>query len=133
VIESTGHAPYTLSDAELAALPPTEVLASFIGEHGQERAKYRGALVWSVLERAGAVDPNTPRPHVRQIVTATGQDGYTAVLALAEIDPAFEGKTVILAFEREGASLGAGHARLIVLGDQRGGRSVRDVVRLAVQ
>jgi hypothetical protein len=31
----------------------------------------------------------------------TGRDGYAAVLALAEIDPEFEGKQVLLAYRRD--------------------------------
>jgi hypothetical protein len=52
-----------------------------------------------------------------------------AVLALAEIDPEFEGKQVLLAFRRDGQPM-PGELRLVVPGDRRGGRSARDVVRI---
>jgi len=46
--------------------------------------------------------------------------------------PAFEGKPVILAERTNGQPLGAGHFRIVVPGDRRGGRSVRDVASIAV-
>ena len=133
VIESPGHPPFTVSVADLRALPATDVTVSFETGHGKEQATWRGALLWTVLARAGAVDPTASRDHVRQTVTTAGQDGYTSVLALAEPDPAFEGKPVILAYDRDGKPLGGDHPRLIVPGDRRGGRSVRDVVRISVR
>jgi hypothetical protein len=83
-----------------------------------------------VLGSAAAIDPSKPRDHVRQTVTLTGRDGYTAVLALGEIDPSFEGKPVIVAAQMDGQKLD--QPRLIVPGDQHGGRSVHDLVRITV-
>lgn len=62
----------------------------------------------------------------------TGRDGYRAVLALGEIAPDFENKSVILANRMDGKPLGAGHPRVVVPLDKRGGRSVRDVMRIPV-
>lgn len=84
-----------------------------------------------MLERAGIIDPATPRNHVRAMVTITGLDGYTSVLALAAIDPSFEGKAVLLADSRNGVRI-QDHPRLIVPGDRRGGPSVRDAVSISV-
>ncbi len=96
-MEAPGHQAQSLTLAQLQALPATSMAVSFQGEHGQEQATYSGALLWTVLEHAGMIDPAAPRDHVRQVVTVTGVDGYTSVLALAEIDPSFEGKAVLLA------------------------------------
>jgi hypothetical protein len=41
----------------------------------------------------------------------TGRDGYVAVPALAEIDPDFEGKQVILAYRRNGEVLAGNELR----------------------
>lgn len=60
----------------------------------------------------------------------TGRDGYTAVLALAEVDPEFEGKQVLLAYRRDGQPMDGHALRLVVPGDHHGGHSVRDVVRI---
>jgi hypothetical protein len=63
-------------------------------------------------------------------VAVTGRDGYVAVLALAEIDPEFEGKQVLLAYRRNNQPFSNNELRLVVPGDRRGGRSVHDVVRI---
>ena len=44
----------------------------------------------------------------------------------------FENKNVILATRLNGKDLGPQHFRLVVPGDAKGGRSVRDVVRIEV-
>jgi hypothetical protein len=79
-----------------------------------------------------AVNPAAPRGLVREYAVITGSDGYDAVLALGEIAPMFAGKQVILADIMNGKVLPPGNDRLIVPGDQRGGRSVRDVIKIAV-
>jgi DMSO/TMAO reductase YedYZ molybdopterin-dependent catalytic subunit len=52
---------------------------------------------------------------------------------MAEIDPAFEGKQILLADQVNGQPMPAGEIRLVVPGDRRGGRSVRDVVRIDIR
>lgn len=111
----------------------TEVTADFVGEHGQEHARYRGVLLWALLKSTGVVDASKPRAHVTQVVTTIGQDGDKSVLALAEIAPASEAKQVILAYDRDGTPLGGEYPRLVVPGDRRGARSVRDVVRMSLR
>jgi hypothetical protein len=53
-----------------------------------------------------------------------------AVIALAEIAPQFAGRPVQIADHMNGSVLPGQALRLIVPGDRRGGRSVRDVVRI---
>ena len=123
-------APVVLSAAELAALPTVSVTVAFGTEHGPRQAQFAGPLLWTVLDHAHAVDPAKPGGQVRQTILLTGLDGYTATLALGEIAPAFEGKMVVVAETMDGKPLE--HPRIVVPGDQRGGRSVRDVARIAV-
>ena len=52
---------------------------------------------------------------------------------MAEIDPEFEGKQVLLAYPMDDHAIGVGRLRLVVPGDKRGGRSVRDVARIEVR
>lgn len=53
---------------------------------------------------------------------------------MAELDPNFEGKQVIIAYERNGEPIpGNIGLRLVVPGDKHGGRSVRDVIRIDVR
>jgi hypothetical protein len=55
-----------------------------------------------------------------------------AVIALAEIAPQFAGRPIQIADSANGAPLPQQALRLIVPGDRRGGRSVRDVVRIDI-
>ena len=130
---STGTGtPVTLTTAQLASLPSVTLSVSFGTDHGPMRAQFTGPLLWTVLSDAKAIDPAKPRSLVPLTVAVTGQDGYVAAIALGEIAPAFEGKKIILAEKMDGKPLGLEHFRLVVPGDKRGGRSVRDVVGIAV-
>ena len=135
-LEVTGPAgqSVTLGRAELGRLPAVTV--SRQREHEQATTAYAGPLLWAVLDRAGVLGQDMqgmPRARARRIVTVTGRDGYTVVLALAEIDPEFEGKSVIVATQADGKPIGSGALRLVVPGDKRGGRSVRDPTKVVVR
>ncbi len=122
----------TLTAADIEKLPSNQLKISFGTDHGKLNVAFAGPLLWTVLSAAHAVDPTNPKAAVRDYLLVTGSDGYAAVIALGEIAPAFENKQVILAETLNGAPLGPSHLRLVVPGDARGGRSVRDVVSIAV-
>jgi len=122
-----------LSLAEIEKMPAMDVRVSFQSMHGEETATYTGPLLWDVLAKAQAYDPARPRSRVGSVVKLIGRDGYTVALALAEIDPEFEGKRVILAYRKDGERLPKQELRLIVPGDKRGGRSVRNVATIVVE
>ncbi|HUC69639.1 MAG TPA: molybdopterin-dependent oxidoreductase [Stellaceae bacterium] len=129
VVAASVEQTQTIDPAIVAQLPAIEQKVSFQTSHGPEQAAYMGALLWSVFERAKMLGGDR-RAQLRQTILVTGRDGYAAALALAEIDPDFEGKQVLLAYRRDGQPI-EGHAlRLVVPGDRYGGRSVRDVVRI---
>jgi hypothetical protein len=132
VIATTAGPQTALTAEAIAQLPATQVSVSFGTEHGTQQASFEGPLLWAVLEHVHAIDTAKPGGQVRLTIQVSGRDGYTAVLALGEISPEFEGKQVILAERMDGQPLGPEHFRIVVPGDRRGGRSVRDVVRIAV-
>jgi hypothetical protein len=117
--------PATLTAEDLAALPSVQVDIA-----GARPASFEGPLLWTVLDHAHAIDPAKFHNQVRQMVLLTGQDGYTAVLAMGEISPEFENKKVIVAERMDGKALG--QPRIVVPGDKRGGRGVHELVRIAV-
>jgi hypothetical protein len=122
-----------LDAAALAHMPSVQVHVSFLTEHGAETADYAGATLWSVLQQSGLITSTNPRDREKQAIVVTGRDGYAVVLAMAEIDPAFEGKQIVLADQVDGHPISGGELRLVVPSDRRGGRSVRDVVRIEVR
>ena len=132
IVADRSGKPAPMTAAAIAALPAVTVAVSFETEHGPRHASFEGPLLWTVLDHAGAIDPAKGREQAHQFITIKGRDGYTAVLALGEISPAFESKQVILAERMDGQALGPDHLRVVVPGDAHGGRSVHDVVRLMV-
>jgi hypothetical protein len=132
VIAQSVEQTQTIDLAAVQALPQVDQHVSMQTEHGPVQATFRGALLWTVLQKAGAITGD-PRSHVRRVVMVTGRDGYTAALALGEVDPEFEGKQVIVADQQDGQPLQGGSLRLLVPGDKRGGRSVRDIVRIELR
>jgi len=121
-----------LTAAALAALPSVQVPVPAGTAPGARGRTFEGPLLWTVLAHAGAVDPTKHQGDVRGTVMLTGQDGYTAILALGELSPEFEGKQVILALRVDGQPLEPGRLRVVVPGDKRGGRGVHDLVRIGV-
>jgi DMSO/TMAO reductase YedYZ molybdopterin-dependent catalytic subunit len=126
--------PLHLGVADIQALPATTVSVSPMAGHGSEPATYSGVLLWTVLEKAGLSNKPGKNTVLRHVILVTGRDGYAVALSAGEIAPDFEGKSVILAIEKDGQPLPAADGiRLIVPGDKRGGRAVRDVVTIDVQ
>jgi DMSO/TMAO reductase YedYZ molybdopterin-dependent catalytic subunit len=119
----------TVDLAAIQQSPAVTEAISFLTGHGEEKGTYKGAPLWVVLEKEGVVGAGAPRARVGQEVVITGRDGYAAVLGMGEIDPAFEGKQVLLAYEEGGKVI---PLRLVVPGDKHGGRAVKDVVRVEV-
>ena len=132
IVAGPSRAPISLSIEELAHLPTVRVNVAFLTEHGTHSAWFEGPLLWTVLQKAGVVDPAMHREQASESVVILGRDGYRAVLALGEIAPEFEGKQVILAERMDDQPLHAEQLRIIVPLDKRGGRSVREVARIEV-
>lgn len=133
LVQRAGAAARFLPPERLAALPASTERVTLTSGHGEAQAEWTGPRLWDVLTETGAVDPAKPGEAVRLTVRVTGADGYTAVLALAELAPLFADRPVLLADRMNGAPLPGEALRLIVPGEHRAGRSVRDVVRLDIQ
>jgi molybdate transport system substrate-binding protein len=133
LIQRIGQASHMLSFERLAALKPMTQRVGFLTSQGEQQNEWTGPLLWDVLAASGVADAIKPAEHVRLAVRVTGADGYTAVVALAEISPQFAGRPIQLADHLNGALLPDHGLRLVVPGDKRGGRSVRDVVRIDIE
>ncbi|MDF5710123.1 MAG: hypothetical protein PUP90_21250 [Nostoc sp. S4] len=128
--------------------PPvvTEVTVSFQTGSGPRTETYYGVPLWELINNpkaGGGLKPgnsgvNTKNSFLRQYVLVDATDCYGAVVAIGEIQPNFEGKTVLVAFEKK-ASDGTvvpltddGFARLVVPGDKAGGRYVSNVTNIVI-
>ncbi len=118
---------------DIAKLPSVTSEIAYDTGHGMQHATYAGPLLWALLAEAGALAGMDPREQAGHVVIVTGGDGYRAALALGEISPDFEGKSVLLANHRDGKPLGEGHWRLVIPGEHRGGRDVWDVATISLR
>lgn len=117
----------------LRALPSRDVQVSFETEHGDRQERYKGVLLWALLDQAGGLDDATKGAVLRHVIKVTGRDGYVVVLSTGEVAPDFGGKPALVAYQHDDAAPGAGGFRLVMPGDKRGGRYVRDVVAIDVE
>lgn len=129
-VQKTEH----LTVSDLQALAPTSISVSFVTGHGQETGTYTGVLLWTLLTNAAIVDADQ-KQHLRHTIFVTsGADQYVVALSIGELDPKFEGKSVIIAYSKDGKPLDAEDGlRLIVPGDAHGGRAVKDVAHIEVR
>lgn len=123
--------PYTLTSADLKAMPRREVSVS---DHGTV-AKFEGVPISALLERAGLELGGALRgPRLTSYVLIEAVDGYRVLFAIAELDSAFTSKVVLVADRMNGAALPAdtGPARVIVSDEKRASRWIRQVMRIRV-
>jgi hypothetical protein len=73
-------------------------------------------------------------PALATYLVVEAADGYRAVFALPELDPAFTDRVILLADRRDGKPLDEreGPLRIVVPGEKRAARWVRQVVALKV-
>jgi DMSO/TMAO reductase YedYZ molybdopterin-dependent catalytic subunit len=99
------------------------------------QAEYGGVPVAEILKKAGApLDKELKGPNMAAGLLASAPDGYRVLFSLAEFDPAFSDRVILLADRRDGKPLDSreGPLRLIVPGDKRHARWIRGVTALEV-
>jgi DMSO/TMAO reductase YedYZ molybdopterin-dependent catalytic subunit len=122
----------TLSLTDVKALPATDITVSFETSKGSVAGHYKGVLLWTLLDKAGLPEETGKNHHhLQRSVLVIGSDGYTVALSIGELEPDFEGKQVLLAYETDGKP--EPRLRLVVPGDHKAGRNVHDVVRVTVE
>jgi DMSO/TMAO reductase YedYZ molybdopterin-dependent catalytic subunit len=127
---------YTLSSLE--ALPATTETVTYLAGGAPVTASFTGVSIWTLLTDAGIVTNPAVKNDILNYylyLLATGSDGYEAILSLGELDPMFGGTGMpdLIAYMVDGMPLGPeGFARLVVPGDEFGGRYVSNLVSLQV-
>ncbi|UNK41777.1 hypothetical protein MNO14_12530 [Luteimonas sp. S4-F44] len=103
-------------------------------DHGTAR-RCEGVSLAAMLQASGAM-PVTPLRggDLTRYVLVSARDGYRALFSLAELDPTLGGRMVLLADRCDDRPLEAtqGPLRLVVAGDTRAARSVRQVEHIVV-
>ena len=121
-----------LTAADLAALPQYTVEAT---DHGSP-AKFKGALLADVLAKVDVPTGEKLRGKLlTEYLLVEAADGYRVVVTLPEFDAGFTDRKIYLVTERDGKPLGdkEGPFRLVVPGDKRPARWVRQVTALKIK
>jgi len=128
------HEDLLVKVSDLKAMPRTTVTVH--NEHSKAEETYSGVRLATLLEKMGAPLGHDLRgAALSGYLVATGADGYVAVIALAEADPAFHSGEVIVADTMNGAPLDAksGPFKLVVTEDKRPARWVRNLVSIELK
>jgi hypothetical protein len=127
------HAPVALSPAEFRALP--HVTISVHNAHTNADETYSGVPLAQLLAKLDAPLGDKLRGKaLASYILATGSDGYSIVLSIAEADPSFHGGEILVADTRDGQPLAkSGPFQLIVSEDKRPARWVHNLVSLSLQ
>lgn len=125
--------PLTLQPTDLKALPHTEITAA--DRDGKER-RYAGVALITLLNQAGASTGAVLKgKNLTKYVVVKAADGYEVVFALAELDPDFSTRTILLADSVNGTLLtdGVGPYRVVVPGEKKPARWIRQVTAIEVK
>jgi DMSO/TMAO reductase YedYZ molybdopterin-dependent catalytic subunit len=134
VLSVTGEVktPLKLSLTDLKAMPTAKVT---VKDPDGSTATYDGVALCEILKRAGVPQRESLHKDALQLcVLVKAADGYKVVFSLAELDPSFSDRQVLLAFRRNGAELDAktGPFRVVVPGEKKHGRWIRQVTESEV-
>jgi DMSO/TMAO reductase YedYZ molybdopterin-dependent catalytic subunit len=134
LVQVVGHVaqPLSLSQDQLAKLPRQTVRAK--GHDGVD-SQFEGVPLIEILAKAGVPTGQALRgPAMAQYVIVEAADGYRAAFAVAELDPAFTDRVILLADHRDGKPLStqSGPLEIIVPGEKKHARWVRQVITLKV-
>ncbi len=133
VVKVTGEVATPLRlKAELNQLPRQSVVAR---AHDGKESRFEGVALFDVLKKAGLPTGNELRGKaVALYLVVEAADGYRAVFALPELDPAFTDRVILLADRRDGQALSSrdGPLQIVVPGEKRHSRWVRQVIALRI-
>jgi hypothetical protein len=133
LVLSAEHASVTLTPADFRALPHTTITVH--NGHTNVAETYSGVPLATLLAKVNA--PLGKELHgeaMTSYLVATGSDGYSVVLSLAEVDPDFHQGQVLVADTRDGEPLGKnGPFQLIVSDDRRPARWVHNLESITLQ
>jgi Carboxypeptidase regulatory-like domain len=133
VLSDIYRAPVALSPAEIGAMPHVNIKVH--NAHADADETYSGVPLETLLAKINAPMGKELRGEaMTTYALAEGSDGYSVVLSLAEVDPAFHSGQVIVADARDGQPLGKnGPFQLIVAEDKRPARWVHNLDFIGLQ
>jgi carboxypeptidase family protein len=127
------HAPVVFSPAEFRAL--SHVSVTVHNAHANADETYSGVPLAALLAKLDApLGDHLRGKALASYIVASGSDGYSVVLSVAEADPSFHGGAILVADTRDGQPLAkSGPFQLIVSEDKRPARWVHNLVSISLQ
>jgi DMSO/TMAO reductase YedYZ molybdopterin-dependent catalytic subunit len=114
---------------QVRSLPAHTITATLRSPRGTSTRTFKGALLYDYA-RATGMTPEAPSLGFgNYYFVAQSDDGFLVTIAYYEVTPRATEKQVLLAYEQDGEALRMG-IRLIVPGDDLGGRSVMGISQL---
>lgn len=126
-LTAPGSQPVMLTPGTLATMPMHEQDISF-ESHGGEKGHYKGVLLWDILTANSVVEDDI-KSSLRNTVLVVARDGHQVAFSIGDLAPDFGNDPVMLAVQQDGKALDQG-LRVVVPGDRRGARNIRDVTRI---
>ena len=131
-VQGLDGSPVSLTLDDLAKLPQHTVDAQ---EHSNP-VMFEGVLVMDILTKVGVpTGEKLGGKALSLYLLVEAKDGYRAVFALPELDPAFKDKPIYLAWKRDGKMMSEkeGPFRIVVPDEKRPTRWVRQVTAMRVK
>jgi hypothetical protein len=132
LLQGATGAQIQITEADFKKLKHVELEAS---DHAGNKARYSGVPLRVLLDKIGVPHGENVRGKwIASFVAVDALDDYRAVFALAELDPAFSDRAIILADLRNGQPLDKKHGpfQIIAPAEKRQARWVRMVKSIRV-
>jgi hypothetical protein len=103
--------------------------------HDEKVHRYSGVTIANLLIKAGVILGDSAKKHtVTSYIIVTAADDYKAIYTLAEIDPLFGNRVIIVADRQDKKALPVqdGPFQIIVPGERKHGRWIRQVTGIEV-
>lgn len=131
-ISGEGITPVTITKTMFADMKQVVVMAK---AHDEKVHRYSGVTLSDILTKAGvALGDSAKKKTITTYIIVTAADNYKAIYTLAEIDPLFANRTVILADRADKKPLPEeyGPFQVIVPGEKKHARWIRQVTGIQV-
>ncbi|HEX4518239.1 MAG TPA: hypothetical protein VH063_01535 [Gaiellaceae bacterium] len=134
MINGDVSSPTTYTFAQLQAMPQASQTVSFLSGTTPTTLSETGPSIWSLVLAAKpkflACDKNDELRFVVEVTSS--QDGYAALMSLAELDPTLNNTMSLASLVENGASQASQGPRSTVPGDVKGGRYVSGAAVITV-
>jgi hypothetical protein len=131
-ISGEGITPLTITKGMFADMKQVVVMAK---AHDEKVHRYSGVTIADLLTKAGVMLGDSAKKHtVTSYIIVTAADNYKAIYTMAEIDPLFANRSIILADREDKKALPVqdGPFQIIVPGEKKHGRWIRQVTGIQV-